>query len=290
MENIHLFTEEEKDELVEGHRNIIWYIARRFSFFDDDVEEIAGWGFLGLAEAISNYEENRDINFVDEVFYRAKAEIFRRYRKQDKPKSENSLEKELYAGDGGESFTIAHTLSAENQLTYNEFDMLKMINKAMSRSQEIEKNVVKVWLITGKCIEEIAKEYNITASQAKSISRRGQTLIKKYLVDNDIISEYLANPASKQKRPIGEIKRVRPEDYGKVRYITINYKDLGSNDISTILNLSSYAVRDLMDYPPTTYRKYKPDASVKAKVDRYYKENYRGRIPSEVITIPFKEL
>lgn len=278
-------SEEEKNILVSKHKNIVQYMANRYRFFDTEIEELIGWGYVGMAQAINQYDEDRSINLTDRIFLRIKGEIYRQYSKRTKPKTEVSIYEEVFSGIEGDELTIAETLADENQLIFNGFDMRKMIEEALFEESDLFKKNNIDWFIGSKSIKEIAKESGLSETLVKRSHRRGQTLIKLHLVNNGVIFDYVSHPSEekiKEKKIINH-KDLNPEEYGKIKYITKSYPFLSINDIALLLNTSSYLISQLLDYPTTTYIKARMDNSIKEKVLRYCKKKYPERLPGPVV-------
>jgi hypothetical protein len=285
-EFIHPFSENEKNELVMKHQNKVFFVANRLRYFDPDIEEIKGWGFVGFTIAINQYEKNRDQDFESLVFQLVKKEIFNQYRekKRERPKSQRNMEDTIFTGNDGSTVTIGDFLP-DDGFSLNEKDIVRMVEEALFEETVLNKKINMEWLFTPKEIEVIAVENQMSRTQISRTIKRGQALIKNYLVNNDIISDYLFHPSEeriKEKKIINH-NPVPEKDYGKIKYMRVFYPYLTVNDIAAVMNTSSYLIVTLLDYPTVAYISVSTDDSIKEKVLRYCKKKYPERLPGPVV-------
>lgn len=102
--------------------------------------------------------------------------------------------------------------------------------------------------------------------------------------------DHLATPDNEKGTKLRKHKEILSSDFGKIKYIKKYYSFLNENDIAYLVDSSSFLIANLFDYPIPTYLKASIDDSIKDKVIRYCERRYPGRIPSDVVTIPFNEL
>jgi DNA-directed RNA polymerase specialized sigma24 family protein len=278
-------SEDEKEKLVLEHKNIVNMVANKYRFFDSEKDEIRGWGYLGLAMAISIYDQDREHNFLSLAYTKVKLEIINQYRKREHFRNEISLQTPLALNEDGSSKTLEEFLVNEEQLSFSEKEIRAFIEEALFEETELNRKINMDWLMTVKEIEDIAIEYGISKAQVKRTQRRGQALIKTYLISNDIILDYLMYPSEERKQQIKIInhREVTSEDYGKIKYIFRHFPFLKLNDIALILNTSSYAIQQIIDYPSSTYIGAYPDIAINEKVLNYCKKKYPDRLPGPVV-------
>ncbi|OIJ17090.1 hypothetical protein BKP37_00685 [Anaerobacillus alkalilacustris] len=275
-------SEDEKTELVTKYEFVVNYYAYRYRYLDLDIDDVKGWGYLGLVHAINKYELNREEDFKGLAFYHVKTEIYRVYFKKgaNRSKKTTSLNSELF--DNGEG-SIENTLADEDSLLY--FEIKQIAEEALFEESNLLKKINMDYLFTAKELGDLSKEYKIQEAKLKRILRRGQGLIKSHLYQNEIIVDYASKPTEerKKKEKIINHKEIPIKDFGKIRYLSRHYSNvLQENDIAILLNTSAYMVQQLLDYPTYTYLTSKPDSSIKEKAMRYIKKKYPETIPSEV--------
>jgi RNA polymerase sigma factor (sigma-70 family) len=283
------FNDEEKNDLVLKHQKIVIYSANKFRFLDPDFEELKGWSYLGLAEAIRHFEEHREEDFATIAFKKIRNEIIKHYSKKNnrylQQRSISLQSKNNNAEDDGDELTLEGTIADDNSIFIEEEDIKKMIEEAFFEEPVNYKKINTDWLLSQKELNDISKEYKVTLVNIRKILRRGQALIKNYLVNNDIILDCLSNPSEvrKKEEKIINHKIVSPEDLGKIKYIIKNFPDLGVNDIAMIINTSAYMVFKLLEYPTASYVRASPDETIREKTMRYCKRKYPERLPGKVI-------
>src|SRR5690625_3796748 len=189
-----LLSDCEKHELYLKHKGIVFDVANRHRYLDKEIEDIRGWGFIGFVEAINYYEKNPQISFQAIAYGRVRMEILKNYRKRRSENKNISLQEEIFTGKDGSGKTLEEYIPHDNQLTYDDKDIVKMINEAIFEESAKNKNVVMDYLIAGKDIGQIAQEHGIPRQQVNKIQRQGMALIKRYLVNNDIIFDHLMHP------------------------------------------------------------------------------------------------
>jgi hypothetical protein len=253
---------------------------------DEDKDEIIGWGFYGLAMAINVFEKNRHLRFDSLVFSEAKRAIYSyRKRKQPKPKSERSLQMQILEGKDGSTLTLEETIPDDSCFSFTMDDIRNMVEEALFEETFKSKRIVMDWLFADKSIEQLANENNISQTLITRTQRRGKALIKNYLINNDIILDYLMDPNEERKKEkmIFNHKKITKDDYGKVKYLKKNFSFFNMNDIALLLDTSSYAVMQLLDYPTTDYMKSCIDPSIHQKAIKYTMKKYPERMPGEVV-------
>ena len=282
-------TEDQKNDLVLRHINIVHYMTNKYYYFDSDVEEVRAWAFLGLAVAINRFESNNDFPLSTYAFPAIKSEMLDHYRKRSRIRYEINLQNEVGIGDEGNTKTVEDFLSDTDSIAISDSDLFQMINEATFEEPPLHKKIIADYLFTDADIDNLAEIYKLPKSAIKRIQGRGKTLIKRYLFNNDIIFDFAVDPiTSSEPKKINEQRKLNKEDYGRIKYLRINYPHLGWNEYAEILDTSSYTISSLMLYPTTTYLSAMPDDSIKEKAERYCMDNYPERMPSEVRVIPFE--
>lgn len=168
------------------------------------MEEIKGWSYLGFAEAIQYFEENREEDFAEIAFKKIRSEIVKHYSKKNNRFLQQrtiSLQSQINnSKDDGDELTLEGTISDENSIFIDDKDIRKMIEEALFEEPVIYKKINMDWLLSQKELNDISKEYKVTLVNIRKILRRGQALIKSYLVNNDIILDYLSFPSEIRKK------------------------------------------------------------------------------------------
>ncbi|WP_026574495.1 hypothetical protein [Bacillus sp. UNC438CL73TsuS30] len=138
-------------------------------------------------------------NFEKIVFSKIKKEIFAEYSKNRKYNSETSLQHTFSAGQDTET-TLEHFIEDPNTISLDEQDIRQIIEEALFEESETFKKINFEYLLTNKEPKEIAAEYKVTDLVFKKIRQRGKALIKRYLVNNYFILEYVSCPDNELKK------------------------------------------------------------------------------------------
>lgn len=273
-------SEEEKTKLVNDHKKIIYYMANRFRFYEEDVDEILGWCYLGIAVAISKYESDPTVEFSELVFKEIRRVVYAEYNKASNKRSISSLDEPIY---GDEELTLGLLLGVE-EYHYGEQDIEQMVIDATILEKEIDRDIIYSYFIDDKSVNELAEKYNLRLPYIKRVTNRGIDLLRTYLFNNDIISEFLLYPEQKeytiQRHPV-----VKNEVYGKIKYLNRTYPFLSTRCIASIMGIDTYNVSVIVDYPNVSYIKALPDDELDRKAQTYIKEHYPYMLPSQVEVI-----
>lgn len=283
-------TDEEKNNLVLKNKGIIIYMANKYRSLDE-FEELEAWCNLGFSKAINKHKIDSSINFASTAFREIKSTIIQHYyRSRKESKCKTSLNEPLFTSPDGSEFTLEDSVS-EDIFRFNENDIIDMLGQSLFEEQGVEKNITIDYLMQGKTIQKLSRENDMTALQIRRIVRRGIDLIKIYLSNNDIISDFLLYPTEEKQIKNREYKKVTKNDCEKIKYIRRGYPGISINDIAILTGVESYVIQNLIDFPTGVYLRSMPDNSIKEKVEQYYSEKFPERVPGEVIIInPAKEL
>ena len=284
-------SEEEKNQIVKKHFGIVYWLANRYKirFNVEDIEEIQGWGFLGLAKAINQYEKNQKVSFSSIAFTCARREIMKNFiYKNSNYISDVSLEKKLFNENEEDSKSL-NDLMINDNLVYSKLDIIEIITTALSEEPTNFMDINVDYLINQLEIDEISVKYNLPIQKIQRILKRGKTLIKLYLSNNDIISDELLGDynsiENKNSRSLKKNTKLSKNEIGKIRYIGKHFPFFDYSDIAAILNLNQYEVYVLRSYPTASYYKTPLDDSIYEKAYEYATKKYPERIPGEVMTV-----
>ncbi|PAF34024.1 hypothetical protein CHH69_18035, partial [Terribacillus saccharophilus] len=153
-------TEQEKNDLYLKYKKRIYFIANRYRFLDHDIEEIVAWGALGFAKALKYHEENPELPLDAVIFSRVKSEMFENL-KRDRS-NEVSMHAPVAIGKDGEGATLESFLAADEVLVHNELDVVRLINKALCKEKNTDREIAVDLFLNGLEPSVIAKRYNIS--------------------------------------------------------------------------------------------------------------------------------
>jgi hypothetical protein len=278
------FTEDEKNEIFLKYKKILYSVAYRYRHFDRDIEEVRSWGAVGFAESINYYEKHSETPFPTIAFSRIKSAIVKNYIKNQLYNNKSNIQESAVQGKNGDMKSLEEFLVSD-EITLTERDLYKIFEEALFEEVAASRNVTIGFFLENRELIELAKENHINLAIAKRYCRRGQTLIKSYLVNNDIIVDFLMHPSEKDilRKKIKKHKPVNSDDFGKIKYLRKFYQYLSLNDIAIILRTSSYAIKSIVeDYPTAEYLKSSVDSSVEKDAIKYIRRWYPEKLASEV--------
>ncbi|MDT0163833.1 hypothetical protein [Bacillus sp. AG4(2022)] len=275
-------SDDTKNELVIKHQRIVHYFAHRYKHLaNGDLEEVRAWAYFGLAQAIKVYETKRDNDLSALAFPRIKTEIFLQAAKIRQTQNVKSMNAPV-GGDAETSPILENLIADPTGDTISEIDIYRLVVEALFEEGELSKKVNIDYLFHEKGIDEIAEECRISPSLVKKIYRRGKTLIKVHLMNNDyIVSGSVVNNKRQSKR-FTEMTHMSKEEVGQMKYIYKHFPFLTSNDISKILNVSPYVISKTTEYPTADYIKTGLNPSIKTRAENFIKVNYPNHVAGEV--------
>lgn len=279
-------TDLEKNQFVEKHKGIIIHMANKYKWLDpnEDFDEVQSVCYLGLAEAINKY------GYVDDLggnaFKEIRKKLYQTYRKKDKPLSEVSLEKPALSNKDGDELSVEDLIPCENNMI-DSIDINQIISEALFEERPVDKKMIIDHLIFDKSNRQIANENSIPEYKVRKTVGKGITLIKTYLINNDIISAYLLNPIEtpRKKKTNVQLEPIPENDYSKIKHIRKFYPFLGYSDIATLIGSNSYTVATLLDYPTVKYLQISGqviDPDFEKKILQYCHNRYPNHLPGEV--------
>lgn len=270
-----MLTDDEKNMIVKEYEGLVRKLARRYSFFDTDPEEVLGFAFLGLAEAINSSERN--VEYEGElnataVTLRVKSTIFKAYSKRSRESRNKSMHAQ--AGEGENEYTVEDSLADEKTLRYSASEIRSLVMQALEPMEENERLALVANLLDGLSMEKSAKKHEVNLKTFSKMKRRGIAIIKKYLLDNaiveniEMIEKYRYNGQRLKSLSIEKIKKIKYLRYQG--FLTIN-------DISAILNVNSFQVNELFYLSTARFKNAEADPSVHDEMVAYVKAKYPER-------------
>jgi RNA polymerase sigma factor (sigma-70 family) len=277
-------TEEEKNDLYQQYKKRIHYLAYRYKYISSDTDDIVGWANVGFVKAMNYWEQNREIPFGTIVYVYMKKEIFENMRRP--ALKVTSLQAPVKAGKNEEGSALESLIASEEM--QNEINIEDLFEKALTSFADIEKDISADFFLNGLSPGDIAKKYRVSRAWITKVQRQSRILLKKYLVDNDIVGDtvdYLVatkQPKENENRDTGVISPIKKNHYGKIKYIVHMYPFLSHRDIAIILKLKTSSIAQLLEYKTVGYLKSGGDESVHEQVERYVRKWYPSYRASEV--------
>ena len=182
---------EAKKTLVERNLRLVVYIAKKFENTGNGIEDLISIGTIGLMKAINTYDAKKNIKLATYASRCIENEILMYLRRNNKIKSEVSIDEPLNKDSDGNELLLSDILGTDPDVTYrkleDEVDM-KLLKEAIKKLNDREKNIMEMrfGFISGKekTQKEVADELGISQSY---ISRLEKKIINK--MKKDIMSK-----------------------------------------------------------------------------------------------------
>ena len=186
---------EEKDEarktLVERNLRLVVYIAKKFENTGIGIEDLISIGTIGLMKGVNTFNSEKKIKLATYASRCIENEILMYLRRNNKLKSEVSIDEPLNKDTDGNELLLSDILGTDPDITYrnleDEVDM-KLLKEAKKKLSDREKHIMdmRFGFISGKekTQKEVADELGISQSY---ISRLEKKIINK--MKKDIMSK-----------------------------------------------------------------------------------------------------
>ena len=182
---------EAKKLLVERNLRLVVYIAKKFENTGIGIEDLISIGTIGLMKGVNTFNSEKKIKLATYASRCIENEILMYLRRNNKIKSEVSIDEPLNKDSDGNELLLSDILGTEADITYrkleDEVDM-QLLKEAIKKLNDREKNIMEMrfGFISGKerTQKEVADELGISQSY---ISRLEKKIINK--MKKDIMSK-----------------------------------------------------------------------------------------------------
>ena len=177
--------------LVERNLRLVVYIAKKFENTGIGIEDLISIGTIGLMKGVNTFNSDKKIKLATYASRCIENEILMYLRRNNKIKSEVSIDEPLNKDSDGNELLLSDILGTDPDITYrkleDEVDM-KLLKEAIKKLNDREKNIMEMrfGFISGKekTQKEVADELGISQSY---ISRLEKKIINK--MKKDIMSK-----------------------------------------------------------------------------------------------------
>ncbi len=182
---------EARQILVERNLRLVVYIAKKFENTGIGIEDLISIGTIGLMKGVNTFNSGKKIKLATYASRCIENEILMYLRRNNKIKSEVSIDEPLNKDSDGNELLLSDVLGTDPDITSrkleDEVDM-KLLKEAIKKLNAREKNIMEMrfGFISGKekTQKEVADELGISQSY---ISRLEKKIINK--MKKDIISK-----------------------------------------------------------------------------------------------------
>ena len=182
---------EARQTLVERNLRLVVYIAKKFENTGIGIEDLISIGTIGLMKSVNTFNSEKKIKLATYASRCIENEILMYLRRNNKTKSEVSIDEPLNKDSDGNELLLSDVLGTDPDVTSrkleDEVDM-RLLKEAIKKLNDREKDIMEMrfGFISGKekTQKEVADELGISQSY---ISRLEKKIINK--MKKDIMSK-----------------------------------------------------------------------------------------------------
>lgn len=138
---------EAKNTLIERNLRLVVYIAKKFENSGVNIEDLISIGTIGLMKAINSYNLEKNIKLATYASRCIENEILMFLRKNNKIKTEVSIDEPINTDSEGNDLSLADILGTENDSVFKyieENDNKKVLEVAIKKLNDREKTIMQL--------------------------------------------------------------------------------------------------------------------------------------------------
>lgn len=138
---------EAKNTLIERNLRLVVYIAKKFENSGVNIEDLISIGTIGLMKAINSYNLEKNIKLATYASRCIENEILMFLRKNNKIKTEVSIDEPINTDSEGNDLSLADILGTENDSVFKhieENDNKKVLEVAIKKLNNREKTIMQL--------------------------------------------------------------------------------------------------------------------------------------------------
>ena len=139
--------QEAKDILIERNLRLVVYIAKKFENSGVNIEDLISIGTIGLMKAINSYKLDKNIKLATYASRCIENEILMYLRKNNKIKTEISIDEPINTDSEGNDLSLADILGTDNDSIFKsveESDNKKVLEIAIKNLNDREKTIMQL--------------------------------------------------------------------------------------------------------------------------------------------------
>lgn len=175
-----------KNSLIEKNLRLVVYIAKKFENSGINIEDLISIGTIGLIKGINSYNLEKNIKLATYASRCIENEILMYLRKNNKVKTEISIDEPINVDSEGNDLLLADILGTENDSVFKsieESDNKKVLFSAIKRLNKREKIIMQLRYgfdgITELTQKEVADKLGISQSYISRIEKKVINNLKK---------------------------------------------------------------------------------------------------------------
>lgn len=165
--------------LIERNLRLVVYIARKFENTGIYIEDLISIGSIGLIKAVNTFDTEKNIKLATYASRCIENEILMFLRRNNKVRSEVSLDEPLNVDWDGNELLLSDVLGTEEDVIYRDLEEQvdkKLLHKALERLNERERKIMELRFgLTGgeeKTQKDVADLLGISQSYISRLEKR----------------------------------------------------------------------------------------------------------------------
>ncbi|MFV0519866.1 MAG: RNA polymerase sporulation sigma factor SigE [Lachnospirales bacterium] len=179
--------EEGKKLLIEHNLRLVVYIAKKFENTGINIEDLISIGTIGLIKAINTFKHDKNIKLATYASRCIENEILMFLRKNNKTKSEVSIDEPLNVDYEGNELLLSDILGTDNDVIYKNIEIeveKELLFKAIDKLNKREKQIIELrfGIFSGKdelTQKEVADILGISQSYISRLEKKIILRLKK---------------------------------------------------------------------------------------------------------------
>ena len=170
---------EAKNILVEKNLRLVVYIAKKFESSGVNIEDLVSIGTIGLMKAVNSYNLDKNIKLATYASRCIENEILMYLRKNNKIKTEISIDEPINVDSEGNDLSLADILGTDSDSIFRyveDEESKKMLSVAIQKLNKREKTIMKLrYGFDGKdelTQKEVADKLGISQSYISRLEKK----------------------------------------------------------------------------------------------------------------------
>lgn len=172
-----------KSMLIERNLRLVVYIARKFDNTGVNIEDLVSIGSIGLIKAVNTFDTDKKIKLATYASRCIENEILMFLRRNNKIKTEVSLDEPLNIDWDGNELLLSDILGTENDTIFRDLEEevdKKILKKALEKLNDREKVIMRLRFGLNDGVEKTQKDVADMLGISQSyISRLEKRIIKR---------------------------------------------------------------------------------------------------------------
>ena len=147
LEKMEKGDEEAKNILIERNLRLVVYIAKKFENSGVNIEDLISIGTIGLMKAVNSFNLDKNIKLATYASRCIENEILMFLRKNNKIKTEVSIDEPINTDSEGNDLSLADILGTDNDSIFKhieESDNKKVLEVAIRKLNDREKTIMQL--------------------------------------------------------------------------------------------------------------------------------------------------